>query len=97
MLFFGQKCDVGRTGIRTDRRTDTSPHTSAVFSSSYKLPKTLTVSTLLLFGHVTLLCGTYLFIKLSEEPVQLTNRPIALDTRSRLTHSHWFGSPIIQH
>ena len=37
--------------------------------STYKLPKTVTV-TLLLFGSVTLLCGTFLFIKLSEGPVQ---------------------------
>ena len=30
---------------------------------------TVTVTTLLLFGPVTLLCGTFLFIKLSEGPV----------------------------
>ena len=30
--------------------------------SSYKLPKTVTVTTLLLFGPVTLLCGTFLCI-----------------------------------
>ena len=38
--------------------------------SSYKLPKTVTVTTFLLFGSVTLLCGTFLFINLSEGPVQ---------------------------
>ena len=30
-----------------------------------KLPKTVTVTTLLLFGHVTLLSGTFLCIMLS--------------------------------
>ena len=53
---------VGRTG----RLTDTSPRTAVDFFSSYKLPKTVTVTMLLLFGHVTLLCGTFLFIKLSQ-------------------------------
>ena len=38
--------------------------------SSYKLPKTVTVTTLLLFGSVMLLCGTFLFLELSEGPVQ---------------------------
>ena len=52
-----------------DRRTDTSPFIIVVFFSSHKLPKTLTVTTLLLFGHVTLLCVTFLFILLSEGPV----------------------------
>ena len=33
--------------------------------------KTVTVTTLLLFGHVTLPCGTFLFILLSEGPVLL--------------------------
>ena len=42
--------------------TDTSPYTIAVFFSSYKLPKTLTVTMLLLFGPVSLLCETFLFI-----------------------------------
>ena len=54
---------------RTDRRTDASPHISVVFFSSYKMPKTVTVTTLLLFGHVTLLCGTFVFIELNEGPV----------------------------
>ena len=44
-----------------------------IFSSSYKLPKTVTVTTLLLFGHVTLLGGKFLFIKLSEGPVKLSD------------------------
>ena len=42
-------------------RTDTPPRITAVFFSSNKLPKTPLV-TLLLFGHVTLLCGTYFCI-----------------------------------
>ena len=37
--------------------------------SSYKLPKTVTVTMLLLFGHVELLCGTFLCIYLVEGPV----------------------------
>ena len=49
---------VGRTG----RRTDAAPHTAVGFFFPHKLPKTVTVSTLLLFGHVTLLCGTFLCI-----------------------------------
>ena len=40
--------------------------------SSYKLTTTVTV-TLLLFGPVTLLCGTFLCIKLSEGRVQLSD------------------------
>ena len=51
------------TDSMTDRRTDTSPHITAVLFSSYKLPKTLLVTTLLLFGPVMLLCGTFLFLK----------------------------------
>ena len=57
---------VGRTDGRTDKRTDASLHISAVFFSLYKLPETVTVTVLPLFGHVTLLCGTFLFIYLSE-------------------------------
>ena len=64
---------VGRMGGRTDRRMDTSPRTAVVFFSSYKLPKTVKVTTLILFGHITLLCGKFLFIKLSEGPVQLSD------------------------
>ena len=40
--------------MRTDRRTDSSPRTAVVFFSSCKLPKTVTVTTLLLFGAVAL-------------------------------------------
>ena len=40
--------------------TDTSPRISAVFLP--ELPKTLPVTTLMLFGPVTLLCGTFLFM-----------------------------------
>ena len=79
MLFFGQKCDEasgGQTGGQTGRQTggQTLLPISVVFFSSYKLPKTVTVTTLLLFGHVTLLFGTFLFIKLSDGSV-LTDRP----------------------
>ena len=55
---------LGRTG----GRTDPSPCITAVFFSSYKVPKTVTVTTLLLFGHVTLLYGIFIFILLSEGP-----------------------------
>ena len=44
---------AGRTDSRTDRRMDSSPRISAVFFSSYKLPKTVTVTRLLLSGPVT--------------------------------------------
>ena len=60
--------------------------------SSYKLQKTVTVTTLLLFGHVTLLCGKFLFIELSEGPVHLSE----CMTDTWLICSHWFGSPIMQ-
>ena len=55
---------VGRTG----GRTDISPCITEVF-----LPKTVTVSKLLLFDHVTLLCGTFLFILLSGGHAQLSD------------------------
>ena len=61
---------------RTGGRTDTSPLLSPVFFSLYKLPKTVTVTILLLSGHVTLLCWTFLFILLSEGPMQLSDCPI---------------------
>ena len=60
--------------------TDASPRTAVVFFSSYKLPKTAKVTMLLLFGHVTLLCGKFLFILLSEGPVQLSD--CTIDTPS---------------
>ena len=53
----------------TDMMTDTSPHITAVFFSSYKMPKTLPVTMWLLFGPVTLLFGTFVFILLSEGSV----------------------------
>ena len=63
-LFLGQKCDEEAGGQKL-------LHVYLQdFFSSYKLPKTVTVTALLLFGHVTLICGTFLFIKLSEGPVQ---------------------------
>ena len=71
---------VSRTDRRTDRRTDTSPCISVVFSFSYKLPKTVTVTTLLLFGPVMLHHGTFLFIWLGEGPVQFSD--CAIDTPS---------------
>ena len=45
-----------------DRREDRHFSIAAVFFSSYKLPKTVRVTMLLLFGPVELLCGTFLFI-----------------------------------
>ena len=39
--------------------------------TSPRICAVVTVTTLLLFGHVTLLCETFLCIKLSEGPVQL--------------------------
>ena len=60
MLFFGQKCGeelVGQAGGQT------LLHVQLRYSFySHKLPKTVTVSTLLLFGPVALLCGTFLCI-----------------------------------
>ena len=67
-LFFGQKCDeesVGWAGGQTLRHA----YLWYLFSSN-KLPKTVTVTMLLLFGPVTLLCGTFRFMELSEGPVQ---------------------------
>ena len=63
MLLFGQKCDdesVGQAGGQALLHI-------YFFFSSYKL--TVTVTTLLLFGNVMLLCGTFLFVLLSEGPV----------------------------
>ena len=82
---------VGRTGGRTDRRTDASPCTAVVYFF-LKSRKTVTVTTLLLFGCVTLLCGKFLFIKLSEDLYD-RHAPVS---RSLLIHSHWFSSPIIR-
>ena len=45
---------------------DASPCTIVQFFSSYTLPKPVAVTTLLLFGYVTLLCGKFLFIKSSQ-------------------------------
>ena len=59
-----RRCFSGRGRVdRMDWRTNASPRISEVFFSSYKLPKTVTVTTLLLFGHVMLLCGKFLCIK----------------------------------
>ena len=56
----------------TDRVTEAFPR-SVVFFSTYMLPKTLPVTTELLFGMVTLLCGlkcgTFLFYLMSEGSV----------------------------
>ena len=46
-------------GINSDRMTDTFQSITAVFFSLYKLTKTLPGTTLLMFGPVTLLCGTF--------------------------------------
>ena len=61
--------EIWRRVGRIDWRTDASLHISAVFFSSYKLPKTVTFTMLRYYGHVTLLCGTFVFNYLSEGPV----------------------------
>ena len=66
MLFFGQEYDkvsVGRAGGRT------LLHIYLWYFFPHMLPKTVIVTMLLLFGHVTLLFGTFLCIRLSEGPV----------------------------
>ena len=70
-LFSGQKCDdlVGRA---EDRH---SMYSCGIFFPHISCQR-VTVMTLLLFGHVTLLCGKFLFIKLSEGPVQLSDYTI---------------------
>ena len=77
---------VGRTDKRTDRRTDSStdnsPCITAIFYSSYKFPKTVTVTQLLLFGSVTLICVTFLFILLSDGSVQLSHCEHQINTPS---------------
>ena len=82
-LFFRQKCDkesIGQAGERT------LLHISVVFFSSYKLPKTVTVTTLLFSGPVTLLCGTFLFMWLSEGPVQLLDCRIDMPSTAQLAY-----------
>ena len=54
---------------RTERMSDTSSRVTAIFFSSYMLPKVQLVTMILLFGHMMLLCGTFLFILLSEGSV----------------------------
>lgn len=50
-----RRCFSGRVG-RTDGMTETFPGMDSVFFTSYKLPKTLPATMLLLFGPVMLLC-----------------------------------------
>ena len=69
MFFFAsdRRCFHGRNMIKklVGRAEDgASPHTVVVFFPSYQLPKTVTVTMLLLFVHVTLLCGKFLCNKL---------------------------------
>ena len=88
--FFRQKCDeesVGQTGGETLLHLQLQ-----IFFSSYKLLKTVTVTMLLLFGHVNLLCGKFLFIILSQLSVCMINTPLPCHW---LTCSHWFGWPTI--
>ena len=71
MLFFGQKSDeesVEQAGGRTLLYVQLW-----YLFSSYKLPKTVIVTTLLFLGSVMLLCGTFLCINLSERPVLLSD------------------------
>ena len=53
--------------------TDTFPCITVVFFSSYKSPKTLTITTFVLFGPVMLLCrlkcGIFLLYLMSEGSV----------------------------
>ena len=81
-------------------RTDSSPQITVVFFCKYKLQKTLPVTTLLLFGHATLLCGTFLFIFVGWRICLV----ITLWTPSDWyasgphpwpIHSHWLGSPML--
>ena len=58
--------------IQKIQTPDNSPHLTATFFSSYKLPETWTLTTLLLFGPVTLLCGTFPCIFLSGGTVKLS-------------------------
>ena len=65
-FFAGDKrCFLGRNVMNSwyDRREDGhfSTYDCSIFSL-YKLPKTVIVAMLLLFGPVTLLCGTFVFI-----------------------------------
>ena len=60
-----------------------STHNWGIFFP-YKLPKTVTVTTWLLFGHVTLLCGIFIFYLVEWRTclvIRLSDQH-ALDTRS---------------
>ena len=64
-VHFGHKCDkelVGWVGGQTGGQTLLDVQLWYFFPQ-YELPKTVRVTTLLLLGHVTLLCGKFLFIK----------------------------------
>ena len=96
-LFFGQKCEkesVGQAGGQTVGRTLLHVYLRYFL---HHISCQITVTALLLFGHDMLLCGTFLCIKLSEGPVQLTERwPTCPRPHLQLIHSHWFGSPILR-
>ena len=69
---FDRCCFLSRIWGRVSR-TDASPHTAVVFVFFIEVAKDSSSSMLLLFGPVTLLCGTFLCIWLSEGPVQLSD------------------------
>ena len=74
MLFFGQNRDeesVGQVGGQMLLCAQLR-----YFFASHSLLKTVTVTMLLLFDHVTLLCGTFFFILLSEGSVKLSDGPV---------------------
>ena len=48
----------------------------------------------LIFGYATLLCGEFLFIKLSEGPVQLSD--CTINTPPRSSPTYLFGWPVIR-
>ena len=63
------------------------------FFSSYKLPKRVTVTILLLFGHITLWDISLYFVEWGTFVVIRQYGQHALDTRRSIIHSNWFGLP----
>ena len=67
--FFGQKRDYELVGQAGEQMLLHLYLLYFFHHTSCQGPLPVTVTTLLLFGHVTLLCGTFLYILLSEGPV----------------------------
>ena len=87
---------VYRTGRRTDRRTDTSPCTTAVFffcqvaKDTYSYYVTVVWSCNVALWNISLYLvewGTCVVIRLSDRHIPAMH--------SQVIHSHWFGSPIM--